>query len=147
MIVVPTTNDEAAVAVPCEAPNPPTALLLCGDATVPCAVLERTVAAAGFEVVGTVRHWTEAVERVVDLTVDVVIVDLALTGSVGVRVIPVLRSAAPSCEVIALSPLKEIDLAVFDAGAVEVVQPTDLRPLVAALERIAARCEQAARYP
>jgi DNA-binding NtrC family response regulator len=132
------------VAEPREGPHPPTALLLCGDATVPCAVLERTVGDAGFEVVSSVRHWAEAVERVADLAVDVVIVDLAQTGSVGVRVIPVLRSAAPSCQVIAVSPLKEIDLAVLEAGAAEVVQPTDLRPLTAALERIAVARREAA---
>jgi DNA-binding NarL/FixJ family response regulator len=131
------------VAVHREGPHLPTALLLCGDATVPCAVVERTARDAGFEVVGTVRHWTEAVERAADLAVDVVIVDLALTGSVGVRVIPVLRSAAPSCDVIALSPLKEIDLALLEAGAAEVVQATDLRPLAAALLRIAAQRAQA----
>jgi DNA-binding NtrC family response regulator len=132
------------VAVSHEGLHPPTALLLCGDATVPCAVLEHTVEDAGFEVVSSVRHWTEAVERAADLAVDVVIVDLAQTGSVGVRVIPVLRSAAPSCEVIAVSPLKEIDLAVLEAGAAEVVQPTDLRPLTAALERIAVARHEAA---
>jgi CheY-like chemotaxis protein len=138
MIGAPRRTDEGPVAVPTEASDLPTALLLCGDATVSCAVLERTAEDAGFEVVSTVRHWTEAVERVADLGVDVAIVDLAQAGSVGVRVIPVLRSAAPSCQVIALSPLKEIDLAALEAGAGDVVQPTDLRPLTAALDRIAA---------
>jgi ActR/RegA family two-component response regulator len=121
-----------------QAPLLPTALLLCGDGTVSCAVLERTVVDAGFEVAAKVRHWSEAVQRVADLAVDVAVVDLALTGSVGVRVVPVLRSAAPSCEVIAISPLAQIDLAVLDAGAVVVVQPDDLRPLTTALRRIAA---------
>jgi DNA-binding response OmpR family regulator len=118
-------------------PQPPTALLLCGEATVPCAVLERTVSDAGFEVVAKVHHWSEAVERVADLGVDVAIVDLALTGTVGVRVVSVLRSAAPTSEVIVLSPLRDVDLASLDAGATEVVYPTDLRPLTAALQRIA----------
>lgn len=133
------------MAVPREAPDPPTALLLGGDGTVPGAVLAHAVEAAGFEVVGMVGHWVEAVERVADLTVDVAVVDLALTGSVGVRLISVLRAAAPSCAVIALSPLEEIDLLVLEAGADEVVQPTDLRPLTAALERIAARRAHARR--
>jgi DNA-binding NarL/FixJ family response regulator len=116
----------------------PTVLLLCAEATVPCAVLERTAADAGFEVVGKVRHWSEAVERVADLSVDVVVVDLALAGSVGVRLVTVLRSAAPSCEVIVVSPLRDIDLASLEAGAAEVVHPTDLRPLATALRGIAA---------
>jgi DNA-binding NarL/FixJ family response regulator len=89
-------------------------------------------------VVGKVRHWSEAVERVADLSVDVVVVDLALAGSVGVRLVTVLRSAAPSCEVIVVSPLRDIDLASLEAGAAEVVHPTDLRPLATALRGIAA---------
>jgi DNA-binding response OmpR family regulator len=116
----------------------PTALLLCADATLPCAVLGRLVGDAGFEVVAAVRHWSDAVERAAHLGVDVVIVDLALTGTIGVRVIAVLRSAAPTSQIIALSPLRDVDLAVYEAGAVEVVHPTDLRPLSAALGRIAA---------
>jgi two-component system, NarL family, response regulator DesR len=116
----------------------PTALLLCGEGSIPGGLLTRTVAEAGFDVVATVRRWSEAVHRAADLAVDVVVVDLALTGSVGVRLIPVLRAAVPSCEVIAISPLDRIDLATAEAGAAAVVQPTDLRPLIAALRRIAA---------
>jgi hypothetical protein len=39
------------------------------------------------EIVAKVRHWSEAVERVADTAVDVAVVDLALAGSVGVRLI------------------------------------------------------------
>jgi DNA-binding response OmpR family regulator len=81
--------------------QPPAALLLCGEATVPCTVI-----------------------------------DLALTGSLGVRIVSVLRAAAPGCEIIAISPLENVDLAVLEAGAIEVVHPDDLRPLTAALKRI-----------
>jgi DNA-binding response OmpR family regulator len=128
--------DEAAVLA--DAQSAPTALLLCADATVSDAVLERTVTDAGYEVIGKVRHWSEAVERVAGSGVDVAILDLALTGTMGMRVISVLRSADPECQVIALSPLQEVGLATLEAGAVEVVQPTDLRPLTASLRRIAA---------
>lgn len=124
-------------ALPCS-PHVPTALLLCGDASVPCEVLARTALDAGFEVVSRSRHWTDAVEAAADLAVDVAIVDLALAGTVGVRVVPVLRSAAPGCEVLVVSPLSDIDLSPLEAGAAEVVAPTDLRPLAAALRRIAA---------
>jgi ActR/RegA family two-component response regulator len=124
-----------------EVTYPPTALVLCADASVPCEVIERTLADAGFEVVARVRHWSEAVERVTELAVDVAVVDLALTGSVGVRVVPVLRSASPSSRVIAISPLEDIDLALLEAGAAEVVRPSDLRPLSAALRRIACDLE------
>jgi ActR/RegA family two-component response regulator len=115
----------------------PTALLLCGEGSVPGALLARTVTEAGFDVV-TTRRWSETVHRAVDLPVAVVVVDLALAGAVGVRLIPVLRAVAPSCEVIAISPLDPVDLASVEAGAAAVVQPSDLRPLTSALRRIAA---------
>jgi DNA-binding NarL/FixJ family response regulator len=115
-----------------------TALLLCSEGAVSCTVLERCVTDAGLEVIAEVGHWTEAVARIAELDVDVAIVDLSLAGSMGVRLIEVLRTADPSCEVVALSPLEEIDLVAFEAGASEVVQPSDLRPLTAALQRLVA---------
>jgi ActR/RegA family two-component response regulator len=117
----------------------PAALLLCGEATVPCAVLQRAITDAGFDVVCAVGRWSEAVERIAELSVEAAVIDLALTGSLGVRIVPVLRAAAPGCGIIAISPLENIDLAVLEAGAVEVVHPDDLRPLTAALKRIAHR--------
>ena len=117
--------------------QPPAALLLCGESTVPCTVLHRAITDAGFDVVCVVGRWSEAVERIAELSVEVAVIDLALTGSIGVRLVPVLRAAAPGCEIIAISPLENIDLTVLEAGAIEVVHPDDLRPLTAALKRIA----------
>jgi DNA-binding NarL/FixJ family response regulator len=94
---------------------------------------------AGVEVVAEAGHWTEAVARVADLDVDVAIVDLSLAGTLGVRLIEVVHTADPSCAVVAVSPFEEIDLAAFEAGAIEVVQPSDLRPLTAALRRLVAQ--------
>lgn len=115
----------------------PTALLLCGDASVPCDVLLRTTAATGFDVVAHERRWSEAVHLASDLAPDVAIVDLAVAGSAGVRSVSVLRSALPGCEVVVVSPLPELDAAAREAGAVEVVRPEDLRPLTAVLQRLA----------
>jgi ActR/RegA family two-component response regulator len=119
-------------------PEPLNALLLCGDATVPCDALLRTVAAAGVEVVAHEHRWPEAVHLAADLAPDVAIVDLAVAGSAGVRIVSVLHSALPGCEVVVLSPLPELDAAARDAGACEVVRPNDLRPLTAELTRLSA---------
>lgn len=100
-------------------------------------MLERLVIDAGFEVVVSVQHWAEAVQHVTDVTVDVVIVDLELAGTVGVRIIPILRAAAPSCEVIAISPLEGLNLVALEMGACEVVSSSDLRGVTAALRRVA----------
>jgi DNA-binding response OmpR family regulator len=116
----------------------PTALLLCGGMSPSGQVLERTVEAAGFDLLARVTRWPKAVQWVADHEVDIAIVELSMTGSLGIRLIAVLRAAAPSCEVIVLSSLDELDLAALEAGAAEVVHPNDLRPLTAALQRIAA---------
>jgi ActR/RegA family two-component response regulator len=121
---------------PRPAVEPATALLLCGDASVPCDVLLRTVVAAGVEVVAHERRWSEAVHLAVDLAPDVAVVDLAVAGSAGVRVVSMLRSALPGCEVVVISPLPDLDAAVREAGAVQVVRPEDLRPLTAVLLRL-----------
>jgi ActR/RegA family two-component response regulator len=118
------------------APEPLTALLLCGDATVPCDVLLRTVTDAGVEVVAHEQRWSEAVHLAADLAPDVVIVDLAVAGSAGVRIVSVLRSALPGCEVVVVTPLPDLDTPAREAGAFEVVRPHDLRPLPAALGRL-----------
>jgi CheY-like chemotaxis protein len=130
-----TSRTRTTVALPTPR-HDPTALLLCGDASVPCATLERIVTDAGVTVVAKVRHWSEAVERLADTVVDVAVVDLALAGTVGVRLIHVLRTTSPATHVVAVSPLKEIDLHALEAGAVEVVSPSDLRPLVTLLRSL-----------
>jgi NADPH:quinone reductase-like Zn-dependent oxidoreductase len=67
--------------------------------------------------------------------IDVVVVHLAATGSVGVRLIPALHAVCPECQVIVISPLGGIDPVLVELGAV-VVSPTDLRPLTAALKHV-----------
>jgi DNA-binding response OmpR family regulator len=114
----------------------PRALLLCGDATVACATLRGLVEDAGFEVVAAVRRWSEAVERAVDTPADVAVVDLALAGTIGVRLLAVLRTAAPSTTLVAVSPLPDIDLVALEAGARAVVHPDDLRPVGATLRAL-----------
>lgn len=123
---------------PRPAVEPLTALLLCGDASVPCEVLLRTVTDMGVEVVAHDRRWPEAVQLAADLAPDVAIVDLAVAGSAGVRIVSVIRSALPGCEVVVVTPLPDLDAAAREAGALEVVRPEDLRPLTVALARLSA---------
>lgn len=122
---------------PIPVPNRPTALLLCDDDTGGCEVLRRTVEAAGFELIAMVKGWPKAVQRVADEGVDLVVVDIAQAGSLGLRLIEVLHLASPRCRVIVLDSLGDIQLAALEAGAFEVVAGDDLRPLTAALQRIA----------
>jgi CheY-like chemotaxis protein len=116
-----------------------TVALLCDDVTVSCEVLASTVVSAGLEVVDELRSWPALVERVAEGDVDAVIVDLAMTGTVGARLVQVLRAAAPWCEVIVVAPIAELDLTALEAGVAAVVFPTDLRPLSSVLTKLAHR--------
>jgi hypothetical protein len=61
-----------------------------------------------------------------------------VAGSAGLRIVSVLRSAVPGCEVVVVTPLPELDAPAREVGALEVVRPEDLRPLTAALARLSA---------
>lgn len=111
-------------------------LLLCGDATVRHSTLAQVLTEAGFEEPAVVARWADAVEQVAITSVDVVVVDLALVGALGLRVVTVMKAVAPACEVIIVSPLPHIDADALAAGAAAVVHPSDLRPLRVALRRL-----------
>ncbi len=119
-------------------PYVPAALLLCGDKAVTCSALEHTVRQAGLEVVANVSLWSRALQALADTTVDVVIVDIAMAGTVGIRIVNVLHAIAPHCKVIVITPDAHMATALRDHGAYAVVSGTDLRPLGMALRRIKA---------
>lgn len=60
---------------------------------------------------------------------DVIVVDLALTGALGLGVVTQLLAAAPGCSIFAVSSFPELNLAALDAGASRLVNEEDLRDL------------------
>ncbi len=119
-----------------EDPYVPAALLLCDDGATSCLAVERAVTAAGFEVVANVSRWSAALQTLADVSIDVVVLDLALAGSVGIRIVGVLQAVAPNVEVIVLTPFANIDPELRRSGAFSVIDPSDLRPLGLALRRL-----------
>lgn len=91
------------------------------------------ITAAGYEVSATVGRWPEVLAAVVDVDAQAAVIDLAMAGRAGVRLVTALRALAPRCHVVVLSELRAIDLPALEAGATLVVDPADLRPLTAAL--------------
>jgi DNA-binding NtrC family response regulator len=111
----------------------PPRVVLCEDDPVLRRWVARLAEDAGVEVVATTEHWARALEQIVEHEADAVVIDLATVGRVGVRLVRALRRLAPNCDVLVISPLRTIDLAVEEAGAAAVASPSDLRPLAAAL--------------
>lgn len=81
------------------------------------AILER----ARFEVAGVVDSLAGVLAAVVLLSPSVIVVDLTLTGDVGVNAVQVIRRACPGCAVVALTPFEALAPAAMAAGAYGVV--------------------------
>ena len=84
---------------------------------------------AGFVTVAHVDRGIETLAAVADAEPDLVVVDVALVGTVGLRLIGMIKDLAPHTTAVALSPFATIDLAVLEAGADAVVPMDDLRAL------------------
>lgn len=95
--------------------------------------LRQAIADADLEVISVVGRWSELLTAVVESSPDAVVVDLAMAGRAGVRLIGAIHALVPNCRVAVLSDLRSAALIVLEAGAMVVVDPSDLRPLTSAL--------------
>jgi DNA-binding NtrC family response regulator len=111
----------------------PPRVVLCEDDPVLRRWVLRLAEDVDVTIVATTDQWARALEEIVEHEADAVVIDLATVGRVGVRLIHALRRLAPNCEVMVISPLRTIDLAVTEAGASVVTGPSDLRPIAAGL--------------
>ena len=95
---------------------------------------------SGFEVIATVVSPADALMAVEFSAPDVVVVDLALTGDLGLGMISAFRAAQPRCAIVVLSPFEALRPAAIAAGAYDVVvnAASDLRALERCLVRAAA---------
>jgi DNA-binding NarL/FixJ family response regulator len=97
------------------------------------AALGRAIADADLEVTSVASRWPELLTAVVETSPDAVVIDLAMAGRAGVRLISAVRALVPDCRIAVLSDLRAAPLIALEAGATAVVDPSDLRPLTAAL--------------
>ena len=104
------------------------AVLLLDAASATAAAVTRTLDDRRVEYV-MVGRWTEVLERVVEQVVEIVLLDLAMTGAPGIRLIGMVQAVAPNVAIVVLSEFEVIDLAVLEAGASLVLKSSDLRRL------------------
>ncbi len=95
-------------------------------------VLEDT----GFEVLAEVDRGIDCLPAVAEFTPDVVVLDVALLGTLGLRLLEVIKTLEPQVAIVALVPLQDFGVAVVEAGA-HAVPVDDLRPLRELLSQLA----------
>lgn len=115
------------------------AAVICEDDTLAATALVDTLNGLyGFEVVALVTSGDDVVAATARTQPNVVVVDLALAGEAGLRIVAALREAAPGCAVVVLvaSPFGRLRASAEDAGAMALVEMDDLRPLRRCLEQV-----------
>lgn len=98
------------------------------------AVLRR----CGFETAGAVTSPAEALVATGGCEPDVVVLDLALTGELGLGAVQALHAVAPKCAVVVVSSFDTMRPAALQAGAYDFVGLSDLRLLERCMRRLAA---------
>ena len=103
---------------------------------------QRAVAAViehcGFAVTILLGPASELVLQTLDLSPQLVVVDLASGGSRGLGLVEDLRGAVPTCSVVVLAPFEGLRESALAAGAYDLVGTDDLRDLERCLRRLSA---------
>lgn len=115
-----------------------TAVVCEDDAVVAAALVDTVDGMFGFEVVARVDSGDDALAAVARVKPDIVVLDLAVAGDSGLRIVADLRRAAAACAVVVVVPYRfgGLRASAEEAGAMALMELTDLRPLRACLERI-----------
>jgi len=88
----------------------PRSVVLIEERSPSCGDVRRALAAAGLEVVGEAETAGPGVRIVLDRRPDVVVVDLALTGTSGVEAIEQISILSPTSRILVLTAMNERDL-------------------------------------
>jgi DNA-binding NarL/FixJ family response regulator len=97
----------------------PERILLVDDHPLTRSALSALLLQHGFDVVGEAADGKEAIAKAGALRPDLILLDLSMPGVDGLTALPLLREAAPECEVVVLtaSAVEENLLAAIRAGA------------------------------
>ncbi len=116
----------------------PLRALFCNDGAASRRAVEVMLHRCGFDVVGDVASAIEAVVAASVGEPDAVVLDLGLTGDLGLGALAALHAASPGCAVILVSSFDTMRAAALEAGAYDFVGNADLRVLERSLRRLAA---------
>lgn len=118
-------------------PAEPLRVLFCND-TVTCRPIQVLLERCGCHAAGKVSSAAEAIVAAGHVQPDAIVVDLGLTGDLGLAAVARLDDACPGSAVIVVSSFDTMRLAALEAGAYDFVEHSDLRVLERSLRRLAA---------
>lgn len=81
----------------------------------------------GFQVMGVAGFPDDSIPAARATRPDAVVLDLALSGDLGLGIIPAFLATAPACMVVVLSPFTGLREQARELGALGLVDPRDLR--------------------
>jgi len=113
--------------------------VICQDDPVLAAALVHTLADLyGVRIAATVRTASAVLRAAAEVQPDLVVVDLASVGEHGLRIVGELQQAAPGCAVVVAAPptFADLRLDAVAAGAITLIETSDLRPLQCSIERL-----------
>jgi len=112
--------------------------LLCMDDPATRRAVDVLLRRCGYRVIAEVGSAAEAIVAAGIGEPDAVVLDLALTGDLGLGALAALHAASPGCAVIVVSSFDTMRPATLEAGAYDFVGNSDLRGLWRSLQRLAA---------
>lgn len=92
-------------------------------------VIEGLLRDRGFGDVVTVPRGLDAISVAGETHADLVVVDLALVGTLGLRLLTILRALWREARIVGLNPMETLDVAALEAGADVVLRLDDTRGL------------------
>ena len=128
---------DSAIGPPDPADRPLGRAVLCLADEVLQPQLRHALHTSGFAVIAQLDRGIETLSAVADADPDLVIIDVTLVGTVGLRLLGMIRELAPGATIVALSPFATIDAHVLEAGADAVVPADDLGRLQGAIDHMA----------
>lgn len=101
--------------------------LICHDEVAMRRALGVIMQRCGYAHVDVTDFAREAIAAAERFQPDAVVVDLALTGELGLRAVRAFAAASPGCLVVVLSPFSGLRRRAREAGGLALVDPNDLR--------------------
>jgi len=121
-----------------EDPGALVAVICEDDVALATALVDTVTNVYGLRLAATVASAAEAIAATAHFKADLVVIDLALAGHLGLGVVAALHEASPGCAVVVVvSPtFVTLEVEAVAAGAMTLVESSDLRPLQCCIEHL-----------